>query len=119
MNKRRNQQGKMNLFEAVLLLLAVVILMGAGVTHAWVKNSQVEVVHAVDKVERSISDHEDSINSLQVKIDKKLNLYQLRDDLQRAGSQLVLIPVSSIEKIHPYVEGEARESSPALAQRRP
>ena len=53
----------------------------------------------VDQTETRIEEHQDAINSLQVKIDKKLNIYQLRDDLERSGSELVLVPAGSIEKI--------------------
>ncbi len=105
-NKHRDQQRRMSLPEMALLILSAVVLMSAGVTHAWLKNNHVEVIRNVDKTEQRINDHEDSINSLQVKIDKKLNIYQLRDDLERADSRLVLVPVSVLEKIpnHPLNE---------------
>ena len=73
--------------------------MVAGVTHAWLKNSHVEVMRAVDKTQQRIESHKDAVNSLQVKIDKKLNIYQLRDDLTRSGSELVAVPTTSIERI--------------------
>lgn len=99
MNRHRNKQRHLSTPEIILLVLSAIILMGAGVTHAWLRNSHVEVVRDVDKTQQRISDHEDAINSLQVKIDKKLNIYQLRDDLDRAQSELVSIPVSALEKI--------------------
>lgn len=105
----------------IILSVAGVILMTAGVGHAWLKNSQVEVVREMDSTQRRIQDHEDVINSLQVKIDKKLNIYQLRDDLEQAGSELVLVPVSAIEKI-PLKGGALASSDPndsSLAQRSP
>jgi len=105
-----------------LLILSAVVLMSAGVTHAWLKNNHVEVIRNVDKAEHRINDHEDSINSLQVKIDKKLNIYQLRDDLESADSRLVLVPVSSLEKIPNYPLNEVADiqrGKSTVAQSRP
>lgn len=126
MNKYKKNDRGFNIFELAILAIAGVILMTAGVTHAWLKNSQVEVVREMDRSQRRINDHEDVINSLQVKIDKKLNIYQLRDDLEKANSQLVLMPVSAIEKIpnHPVVPGieavaTTDNADSSLAQRSP
>lgn len=101
--------------------------MTAGVIHSVLKNSQVEVVHEMDRTQRRINDHEDVIRSLQVKIDKKLNIYELRDDLKLSGSDLVLVSVSAIEKIpsHPVpatlggAVAVTKNSNPSLAQRSP
>jgi len=97
--------------------------MTAGVTHAWLKNNQVEVVREMDRSQRHINDQEGVINSLQVKIDKKLNIYQLRDDLEQADSRLVLLPVSAIERIPAHRGGLAvavsEDVDSSLAQRSP
>lgn len=82
-----------------MLVAAVAIVMAAGVTHAWLRNSHVETVRAIDKTQQVIEEHKDAVNSLQVKVDKKLNIYQLRDDLDRLGSELVTVPVEYMEKI--------------------
>lgn len=112
----------MSLPEVLLLILAGVVLMAAGVTHAWLRNSHVVVIRDVDQAHQRIRDHEDSINSLQVKIDKKLNIYQLRDDLERAHSSLVTLPVSALEKIPLHEFGAVADSRGApiiLSQRHP
>lgn len=123
MNKRRHKDRRFSMSEIVVLILAAVVLMAGGVTHAWLKNSHVEVMRDVDQAERRISDHEDAINSLQVKIDKKLNIYQLRDDLERADSSLVLVPASAIEVIPAYpahqVQAQATDPPTPVAQRSP
>jgi hypothetical protein len=123
MNQYKNNDRGFGVLEIFILSIAGVILMTAGVGHAWLKNSQVEVVREMDSTQRRIQDHEDVINSLQVKIDKKLNIYQLRDDLEKAGSDLVLVPVSAIEKI-PSAGGvgalaSSDPSDSSLAQRSP
>ena len=123
MNKRRHKDRRFSMAEIVVLILAAVILMAGGVTHAWLKNSHVEVMREADLAEQRISDHEDAIESLQVKIDKKLNIYQLRDDLERAGSALEMVPASSIEVIPAYslIAKESRtvETPTPVAQRSP
>ena len=119
MNKAKKKSQGLNWAEITLLVIAAVVLMTAGFTHAWIKNCQVEIVRAVDSAQRRISDHDDSINSLQVKIDKKLNIYQLRDDLERGGSELTTVPVSAIEKITPYSSSQPSVVSTAVASRQP
>lgn len=123
MNKHKNNTPGFGVLEMIILSIAGVILMTAGVGHAWLKNSQVEVVRAMDSSQRRIQDHEDVINSLQVKIDKKLNIYQLRDDLEKSGSQLVLVPVSAIERIPlengPDALATSDPNDSSLAQRSP
>jgi cell division protein FtsL len=111
MNKHRNKDRRFSMAEMVLLCIAAPVLMGGGFVHAWLKNSQVEVVKEIRKAETRIIEHNSSINSLQAKIDKKLNIYQVRDDLERAGSELVEAPASSVKKISPYIPHKAHEMS--------
>ena len=121
MNKHRNKDRRFSVVEMVLLGFAAPALMGGGFIHAGLKNSQVEVVKDIRKTEQRIGEHEGSINSLQVKIEQKLNIYQIRDDLDRAGSQLVIAPASSVKKIHPFSSRGMNEipETPDLAQVRP
>lgn len=119
MNQHKKSSPGFNFAEITLLVIAGVILLGAGVTHAWLKNSQVEVAREIDQTQQRINDHQDSINSLQVKIDKKLNIYQLRDDLEKGESALVAIPVSAIERIPPYNRRTSPDPPSAVAQRQP
>ncbi|NWK56296.1 hypothetical protein HW115_11795 [Verrucomicrobiaceae bacterium N1E253] len=99
MNKHKNTTKGFNFLEMTILCFSVAIVLSAGFLHAWLKNSQVEVGREMDRTQRRIQDHEDVINSLQVKIDKKLNIYQLRDDLEKSNSQLVLLPAQVIENV--------------------
>jgi cell division protein FtsL len=121
MNKHRNKDRRFSVVEMVLLGFAAPALMGGGFIHAWLKNSQVEVVKDIRKAEQRISDHEGSINSLQVKIEQKLNIYQIRDDLARAGSELTEIPASSVKKISAFSSRGMNEipETADLAQVRP
>lgn len=122
MNKHRNQQRRFSLAEITLLSIAAPLLMAGGFVHAWLKNSHVEVKRAIDEAEKQISDHEDSINSLQVKIDRKLNIYQIRDDLVVAQSKLREVPLEEVIRIPSY-KSSLRENpsvSPStIAQVRP
>ena len=123
MNKHRNKQRRLSISEMTLLALAVPLLMAGGFVHAWLKNSHVQVMRDIDKTEQRISDHEDSINSLQVKIDRKLNIYQIRDDLASAGSELRQIsevdPVVEISRYKSAGIAQSSGDSSALAQVRP
>lgn len=122
MNRHRNKQRKFSILEITLLSLAAPVLMTGGFVHAWLKNSHVEVMREIDKTQQRISDHEDSINSLQIKIDRKLNIYQIRDELARSGSRLRQVPSSAVETIARYRPDRDREASrdrSVIAQIRP
>ncbi|MDG1357211.1 MAG: hypothetical protein P8P36_03360 [Akkermansiaceae bacterium] len=121
MNKHRNKYRRFSIAEMVLLGFAAPVLMGGGFVHAWLKNSQVEVVKEIRKTERRITDHGSSINSLQAKIDRKLNIYQIRDDLTRAGSELIEVPARLVEIIPPHGSRIASEmhKAPSLARVQP
>ncbi|MGB0775373.1 MAG: hypothetical protein ACPGUY_05970, partial [Akkermansiaceae bacterium] len=58
-----------SIVEIVILTLACAVLMAAGVLHAWLRNSHVEVAHEMDRTQKRIGDHKDTIDSLQVKIE--------------------------------------------------
>ena len=62
MNKHRNKDRRFSIVEMVLLGFAAPALMGGGFIHAWLKNSQVEVVKDIRKAELRISDHEGAFN---------------------------------------------------------
>ena len=123
MNKHRHKERRFSIPEMIVLILSAVVLMVGGFTHAWLKNSQVEVMRDIDQTGQRIGDHEDVISSLQVKIDKKLNIYQLRDDLKRADSELVLMPASAIEVIPAYSSPaqhmQITTEPPSIAQKSP
>ena len=100
MNRRRNHRTrKLTFSELTLIVMTGVILVTAGVLHAWLKNNHVKVQREISQTQSRVQDHQDATNSLQVKIDKKLNIYQLRDDLKRNNSSLVKIPASEIKVI--------------------
>ncbi len=115
MNKSRLKQTKMSVIEISMLVVATIIVMVAGITHACLKNSHVELVRAMDKTQQCIEDHKDAANSLQVKIDKKLNIYQLRADLEQSGSALVTVPTSCIEKISAHTLAGELDRPSAIA----
>ncbi|MBK1789796.1 hypothetical protein JIN82_01370 [Persicirhabdus sediminis] len=110
----------MSWLEMTILIVAAIALCGGGMFHVWLKNSQVIVQREIEQIKMNIDENDDSINSVQVKIDRKLNLYRIRAELEGTGSELVDIPVHAIEKVLPadplYVEETARK---AVAQLTP
>jgi len=54
-----------------------------------------------------------------VKIDKKLNIYQLRDDLEKGHSALRVVPVSVIEKVPSFTNPQTSDQPVTVVQRQP
>ncbi|NNM30352.1 MAG: hypothetical protein HKO57_12595 [Akkermansiaceae bacterium] len=79
--------------------MAAVITTAAGVFHAYVKNRQIDVARQIEETEQRVAQHELDIKTLQMRLDRELNRYLVRDRLQQIASDLVPIPVMSVEEI--------------------
>jgi hypothetical protein len=84
--------------------------MGGGFVHAWLKNSQVEVVKEIRKAETRIIELNSSIEILQEEIIKEgEDRDVLLHNLKLAKSKLVLRPANAMTKIPPYSAYKADE----------
>ena len=115
MNRRRKARN-LNFGSVLLLIVAAVVTTAAGLFHAIVKNRQIDVARQTERTEQRIAQHELDIKTLQMRLDRQLNRYLVRDRLQQAGSDLKPIPVTSVEEIRQAAPGSLL---PDLAGRSP
>ena len=115
MNRRRTARN-LSFSSIIFLVLVAVVLAGAGVFHAYVKNMQVEVGRKIEKTEQRIGQHELDIKTLQMHLDQQLNRFLIRDLLKQSDSALVAIPVTVLEEVD---AGTPVKSMPNLAHRGP
>ena len=106
MNRRRTGGGGLGFGSVALLIAAAVVMAGAGVFHAYVKNRQIQVVREIEAAERRIDEHDLRIRTLQMMLDEQLNRYLLADRLREIASGLEEIPVGEIEEVDLRGRGE-------------
>lgn len=87
MNKRRNKKS-FSLGELVLLGLAAVILAAGGVMHAYAKNEEVKMARKIDAAKKEIEEYEEYVVMVNVKINRRLDRYQMKSDLLAQNSLL-------------------------------
>ena len=87
MNKRRNKKS-FSLGELVLLGLAAVILAAGGVMHAYAKNEEVKMARKIDAAKKEIEEYEEYVVMVNVKINRRLDRYQMKSDLLAQNSRL-------------------------------
>ena len=101
MNRRRTEHRGLGMGSMVLLITAALVMAGAGMFHAYIKNRQIQVRREIDATERRIDETELRIRTLQMQLDEELNYALIRDRLRRMGSRLRPISETRVLEIDP------------------
>ena len=113
MNRRRTEHRGLGMGSMVLLITAALVMAGAGVFHAYIKNRQIHVQREIDATERRIDGHELQIRTLQMQLDEELNYALIWDRLRNIGSVLRSISETTVVEIDPL---QPAPPMPDLAQ---
>ena len=105
MNRRKSTR-HMNFGSVLLLLVAAVLVAGAGVFHACVKNRQIEIARAIDKTEGRIGQLDNDTRTLQMYLDRHLNRFKIGERLKQMGSKLIAIDRENLETVNSGDDGE-------------
>ncbi len=98
MNAKRKKKN-FSLSELILLGLATVILAGGGVMHAYAKNREVELARKIDGAKKEIESYNEAVAMINVKIDRKLDRYLMKEQLLAQGSSLRPTDPGQIEPV--------------------
>ncbi len=104
MNAKRKKK-HFSVSELILLGIAAVILTSGGVMHAYAKNKDVEIARKVDAAQKEIEQHHEAVAMVNVKIERKLDRYLLKDALLIQGSQLRETEPVQFEMVNPGADG--------------
>ena len=110
MNKRRNKKS-FSLSELVLLGLAAVILAAGGVMHAYAKNEEVKMARKIDAAKKEIEEYEEYVVMVNVKINRRLDRYQMKSDLVAQNSLLRETDPSQFEYVELERDGDVEASA--------
>jgi len=110
MNAKRKKK-PFSVSEIILLGIAAVILTGGGVMYAYAKNKDVEIARKVDAAKREIEQHYEAVAMVNVKMDRKLDRYILKEALEVQRSTLRDTSPMQLELVDPGADGIAQVSN--------
>jgi F0F1-type ATP synthase membrane subunit b/b' len=98
MNRRR-QESRTHLSVFLSLFLAAAIVAAGGVLHAFYKNRQIQISREIDAIDRRVEQARLDIRTTEMRMDKLLNRFAIRKQVEANGSALRPIPVGVVEEI--------------------
>lgn len=101
MNRLRSAPTSPHTSIFVALILAAVVAITGGIMHAVAKNSQVQVERQIDQALTRIDQTRVKIRMIEVRTDKELDRFVLRERLANSGMPLVAITAADIEEVLP------------------
>jgi len=104
MNRRRNEERRSHLFPFLALILAAVVGTTGGAMHAIYRTGQIKTERKIRQVQQRIEAHRLDIQYLEVRRDKIMDRYKLREQLEDFGSDLVPVVHGVVEKVEPRAE---------------
>jgi hypothetical protein len=105
MNAKKTKKKNFSISELVLLGLAAVILAAGGIMHVYASNKQIDTARKIDAVEKEIGEFYADVNMTNVKIDRSLDRYLMKEDLLARGSALRETDPSQLEIVKPGSDG--------------
>lgn len=101
MNVRKSKKKNFSISELVLLGMAAVILAAGGIMHVYASNKEIDTARKIDAVQKEIDEYYAGVNMINVRIDRNLDRYLMKEDLMARGSELRETDSSQLEIVQP------------------
>ena len=101
MNVKKSAKKNFSISELVLLGMAAVIMAAGGIMHVYASNKEIETVRKIDAVQKDIDEYYADVNMINVRIDRNLDRYLMKEDLTARGSTLRATDPSQLEIVDP------------------
>lgn len=108
MNARKTTKKNFSISELVLLGVAAVIMAAGGIMHVYASNKEIETVRKIDAVQKEIDEYYADVNMINVRIDRNLDRYIMKEDLLARGSELRATDPSQLEMVEPGARSHER-----------
>ncbi len=105
MNARRTTKKNFSISELVLSAIAAVILTVGGIMHVYASNKEIDTARKIDAVQKEIDELYAGVNMTNVKIDRNLDRYLMKEDLIARGSELRKTDPDQLEIVIPGAVG--------------
>jgi hypothetical protein len=104
MNRRRSEPQRSNF--PLFLALAIFALVGitGGAMHAIYRNGQIKLERQITDARKRIEGYRSDIQLIQVRKERMLDRYEIRDQVASVGLPLVTVPHDCMEKVRPEPE---------------
>ncbi len=107
MNAKKKGSKNFKISELVLLGLAAVILAVGGIMHVYASNKEIETARKIDAIQKEIDQYNADVNMINVRIDRNLDRYIMKEDLMARGSELRATNPDQLEIVDPSVDNTA------------
>ncbi|MBB5351945.1 hypothetical protein HNR46_002184 [Haloferula luteola] len=99
MNRRRSESPKSLLASFIALGLLTVIATSGGAMHAIFRNGQIKTERKISDARKRIDDLRNDIQMIQVRQERLMDRYEIRDQLAMLDSSLVPVTFEVVERI--------------------
>lgn len=100
MNRRRRQTQRSDFRAAFLALgLAASLAVIGGSMHAIYRNGQIKIERKISEAQERIKSHHTDIQMIEVRNERLLDRYEIREQLQLINSSLVEVEHRAIERV--------------------
>ncbi len=107
MNAKKTKKKNFSISELVLLGIAAVILAAGGIMHVYASNQQIDIARKIDAAQKEIDQYYAGVSMTNVKIDRNLDRYLMKEDLLARGSALRETDPNQLEIVNPGADGVA------------
>lgn len=104
MNVKKSTKKNFSISELILLGMAAVILAAGGVMHVYASNKEIETTRKIDALQKNIDEYYADVNMINVRIDRNLDRYNMKEDLLARGSELRATDPNQLEMVNPGLE---------------
>lgn len=101
MNYRRSHDPLFSRFVLCALFLAFFTATGGGAIHAFYRNAQIKTERQIAQVKERIESHRLEIQIVDVRRERLIDRYEIREQLALIDSDLVRITHGVVEKVRP------------------
>ena len=101
MNRRRSEDHRFTTFCFLALVLAFIGVTTGGALHAIFRNDQISTERKISTVRQRIEEHRLDIQMIEVRRERLIDRYEIRETLRGLGSELVPVSHGVVEKVEP------------------
>ncbi len=99
MNRIRSKSRGLGPLGIILIIICAIVATTAGISHAMLKNKQLQVLREIEKIQGRIGDLELDIATEGMRTSAMMDRYELRSSIESIESELAPISIAQLEVI--------------------
>ena len=106
MNRRRSEEPPNHSAAFLALALAAIVATTGGAMHAIYRNGQIKTERKISDTRNRMEEHRLDIQMIEVRKERLLDRYEIRDQLALIDSKLVPVDHGVVENVNPANTGK-------------